>query len=256
MISIVVPVLNMECTVDRALESILEQEYRNWEIILVDGQSTDGTLTRIGPYASRIATVLSEPDSGIYDAINKGLNLASGEIIGILNGDDYYGHHRVFDRYAERFADPDTGIVFGDIEFFSSGNPGRTVRTYSSRRFSREKLRFGWMPPHPSVFVRRSVYESVGNYSTEFRIAGDFEFLVRALWVHSVRYERIDEVLVRMQFGGMSTKGLRATFSLNQEIIRACRQNGLDTGWPTIMRKFPQKLVEFAPLLRRGYAAD
>jgi len=241
----------MEGTIARTLDSIVEQNYPNVEIILVDGQSTDSTLKRIEPYASRLAAISSEPDSGLYDAVNKGLERASGEIIGILNGDDYYTDPLVLERYADKFEDPEIGIVFGDLEFFPPDNPDKTIRIYSSRGFTKEKLRFGWMPPHPTTFVRRSVYDTLSHYSTDYKISADFEFLVRALWLNSVKFDRIDSVVVRMQYGGLSTKGLAATYQLNKEIIRACRQNGLKTGWVTIMLKFPRKLMEFAPLFRR-----
>jgi glycosyltransferase involved in cell wall biosynthesis len=252
LISIVVPVLNMERTIERALTSIVRQSYPHKEIILVDGKSSDGTLQRVRAFESHISVVISEPDTGVYHAINKGLQHASGQIVGILNADDYYAHEHVFEAYRERFADPTIGIVFGDLEFFSPHNPDRVVRTYSSRNFTLEKLRLGIMPPHPTTFVRRSVYDTVGNYSTEFRIAGDFEFLVRALWVHSVAFARIDSVLVRMQYGGMSTGGIGATYRLNKEIIRACRQNGLRTSWAALLLKLPQRLAEFLPLLKNG----
>ena len=106
------------------------------------------------------------------------------------------------------------------------------------------------MPPHPTTFIRRSVYDAIGNYSTDYMISSDFEFLIRALWLHSVQFDRIDSVVVRMQYGGLSTNGLVATYQLNKEIIQACRSHGLSTGWPTIMLKFPEKLLEFAPAFR------
>ena len=249
-ISVIVPVLNMERTIARTLDSIVEQKYPNVEIIVVDGQSSDRTLECLQPYANQVAELISGPDDGLYDAVNKGLDRASGEIIGILNGDDYYTHARVLDLYADKFENPQTGIVFGDLEFFPPNNPAKTVRTYSSHKFTREKLRFGWMPPHPTTFIRRSVYDAIGNYSTEYKISSDFDFLIRALWLHSIQFDRIDSVVVRMQYGGLSTNGLIATYQLNKEIIQACRSNGLKTGWPTIMLKFPEKLLEFAPAFR------
>ena len=250
LISVIVPVLNMARTITRTLDSLVAQKYPNVEIIVIDGQSNDGTEERIQPFSNQLAQLVSEPDAGLYDAVNKGLALATGDIIGILNGDDYYTHPRVLDLYADKFEDQGTGIVFGDLEFFPPSNPEKTIRTYSSDKFTKEKLRFGWMPPHPTTFIRRSVYDAVGEYRTDYRISSDFEFLIRALWSHSVQFDRIDSVVVRMQYGGLSTKGVVATYHLNKEIIRACRSNGLKTGWPTIMLKFPVKLLEFAPALR------
>ena len=185
-----------------------------------------------------------------YYGVNKGLDRATGDIIGILNGDDYYMHPRVLDLYADKFENTHIGIAFGDLEYFPPNRPDKTIRTYSSRKFTREKLRLGWMPPHPTTFIRRSVYDTIGKYSTDYNISSDFEFLIRALWLHGIEFDRIDSVVVRMQYGGLSTKGLVSTYRLNQEIIRACRSNGLKTGWPTIMLKFPEKLLEFAPALR------
>jgi len=249
-ISVIVPVLNMERTIARTMRSLVEQRYPNVEIIVVDGQSTDQTLAQLAPFEDEISGVISEPDDGLYYAVNKGLDRATGDIIGILNGDDYYMHPRVLDLYADKFENTHIGIAFGDLEYFPPSRPDKTIRTYSSRKFTREKLRLGWMPPHPTTFIRRSVYDTIGKYSTDYNISSDFEFLIRALWLHGIEFDRIDSVVVRMQYGGLSTKGLVSTYRLNQEIIRACRSNGLKTGWPTIMLKFPEKLLEFAPALR------
>jgi len=247
---VIVPVLNMERTIARTLNSIVEQKYPTVEIILVDGQSSDATLEKIKPFAHRLTKVISEPDHGLYDAVNKGLALADGNIISILNGDDYYAHPGVLALYADKFDEPQTGIVFGDLEFFSPSNPDKTVRACSSHNFTRDKLRFGWMPPHPTTLIRRSIYDAVGNYNTQYKISSDFEFLIRALWLHSVKFDRIDSVVVRMQYGGLSTNGLKASYQLNKEIIQACRSNGLKTNWPTILLKLPEKLMEFAPAFR------
>lgn len=240
----------MERTIARSLESIADQKYPNVEVVVIDGASSDRTLEQLNPYSNHIATMVSEPDGGLYDAVNKGLEVTNGEIIGILNGDDYYAHPRVLDLYADKFEDDNVGIVFGDLEFFPPNSPDKTIRTYSSRKFTKEKLRFGWMPPHPTTFIRRAVYDKVGNYSTDYEISSDFEFLIRALHQRAERFARIDSVVVRMQYGGLSTNGVVATYQLNKEIIRACRSNGLKTGWPTIMLKFPEKLLEFAPAFR------
>lgn len=243
--SIVVPVRNVEATVQRTIESILSQQLQPTpEIIVVDGASTDGTLQAIAPFESKIAKVISEPDDGLYDAINKGIAHSSGNVIGILNGDDYYAHDDVLAMYGETFRDPEVDLVYADLVFFEVSQPDRVRRLYSSRDFYPDKLRAGWMPPHPTVFVRSSAYDKVGNYRTDYRIAADFEFLVRAFLLHKLPYRRIDSVVVRMQLGGLSTSGLKATYTLNSEIIRACRENGVDTSWPRILMKYPAKLRE------------
>jgi len=243
--SIIVPVRNMAETIGRTLDSILSQDFPNIELIVVEGKSTDGTMQRLARYEPRFSHLISEPDSGLYDAVNKGLALATGDIIGILNGDDYYAHPGVLSLYARKFANPDVGIVFGDLEFFPAEQPLRTIRRYSSRGFSPPRLRLGWMPPHPTVFVRNEVYRKVGFYQADYKISADYEFLIRALVDHRIAYDRVDSVVVRMQYGGLSTSGLRASYRLNSEIIRACREHGLKTNWLLILLKVPAKLAEF-----------
>ena len=245
--SIIVPVRNMSDTIVRTLESIINQDYPDYEIIVIDGCSTDDTMDRLSDYANQIAHLVSETDSGVYDAINKGISLTCGSVVGILNGDDYYSHSQVLSLYAEKFDEPHVGIVYGDLEFFPRNDPSKTIRSYSSENFNPRKLRFGWMPPHPTVFVRSEVYRKVGPYRTDYRISADYEFLIRAMITHAIPYDRIDSVVIRMQYGGLSTSGLRASFRLNKEIIRACRDNNLETNWLFIMSKIPAKLWEFFP---------
>ena len=245
LISIIVPVRNMVGTIGRTLDSIEQQRYSSVETIVVDGKSGDGTLEKVRTYESSLAAVRSDLDEGLYDAINKGLRIATGDIIAVLNGDDYYSHPDVLSQYARVFADSDVSLVFGDAEFFRACEPGTVVRRYSSRDFSAELLPRGWMPPHPTVLVRREVYDAIGGYSTRYRIAADFEFLLRALFVHRYPFDRIDDVVVRMQFGGLSTRGVSSTFQINREIAQACRHHEVPFSWPRLLTKFPKKLLEF-----------
>ncbi len=248
-VSVIVPVRNMAATITRTLDSILGQRYRNKELIVVDGQSSDATLERLKPYMNELTAFVSEPDSGVYEAINKGLHRARGDIVAILNADDLYSHPEVLDLYVKKFADPELDLVFGDLEFFPPSHPDRTIRRYSAKGYHPSMLRYGHMPPHPTMFARRRVYDDVGNYDESYQIAADFEFMVRALWLKSHRYDCIDSVVVRMQYGGLSTAGIRASYLLNSEIIRACRDNGLAMSWWRLARKFPRKLLEFSPSL-------
>lgn len=247
LVSVVVPVRNMQETIARTLTSIVEQSYPNVEIIVIEGASTDDTLARIKAFGNQITTLVSEPDQGLYEAVNKGIALSRGEIVGILNGDDYYKSSDVLQLYGDAFGEHAVGLVYGDLEFFLASNPSGTIRRYSSEKFSPKRLRYGWMPPHPTVFVRRSVYEQVGQYRTDYKIAADFEFLVRALWKEGVPARRIPSVVVRMQYGGISTQGISASYRLNKEILRACRDNGLSSSWLRIALKIPSKLREFLP---------
>lgn len=244
--SIVVPVFNMAKTIERTISSIIAQLYdRPIQIIVVDGASTDGTLEALNRHRENIDILLSEPDDGLYDAINKGIRRASGDVIAILNGDDYYADETVLAGNALPFSSGFRGILFGDIEFFREDSPQRTVRRYSSSRWTPHQLRSGWMPPHPTVFAHRDVYAAVGEYRTDYAIAADYEFLVRALLIEAIPYQRIDRVIVRMQLGGLSTAGLGATIAVTREIVRACRENGVATSYMRVLGRLPLKLRQF-----------
>lgn len=246
-ISIITVCYNSVGTIRNTIESVLSQTHKDVEYILVDGGSNDGTLAIIEEYKDAISRLVSEPDSGIYDAMNKGIALASGEVVGILNSDDYFEDDRVLADVASDFAaDPGADIVFGNVVFVRPDDLHKVVRYYDSSRFRPWKLRFGWMPPHPATFVRRQIYRNHGLYRTDYAIASDYEMFVRWLLVHRLRYRRLDRVLVRMRMGGVSTGGLRSSLLLNREIVRACRANGVYTNLPLVLCKLPVKLLELA----------
>lgn len=186
--------------------------------------------------------------------MNKGLFLASGDVIGILNSDDFYNYTDVIKRVVGQFSnEPDSDIVFGDVVFVDSENADKIVRFYNSSRFKPWKLRFGWMPPHPATFIKRKAYKSTGLYSLHYRISSDYEMFVRLLMVNISVISRLDSVLVKMRAGGISTSGMRSSLLLNREIVRACRSNGIYTNFFFILFKFPLKIMElFRKPLNRG----
>lgn len=244
-ISIVTACLNNAPTIRDALESVLAQDHAEREHIVVDGGSTDGTLGILGEYAGRFDRLIGGPDQGIYDAINKGIAAATGDVIGILHADDVFESAAALSTVARAFAAaPEADIVFGDLVFVKPGDTRRVVRRYGSAAFRPWKLRFGWMPPHPASFIRRAAYARIGPYATDLRIASDYEMFVKALLVHRLAYSRIDQVLVRMRTGGLSTAGLRSSILLNREIVTACRRNGIYTNLPLVLLKLPFKLME------------
>ena len=224
----------------------MEQVHPDVEHIVVDGGSTDETCALVRRHGSRVAAVVSEPDKGIYDAMNKGLALATGDVVGFLNSDDAYAHDGVLVRVAQLMGrENQLDAVFGDVAFFDASRPDRYVRRYRSDRFRPEMLGWGWMPAHPAMFVLRDVFDHVGNFRTDFRIAGDYEWIARAFGSKRLRYQHLPEVLVRMQTGGVSTGGWRNTLLLNREVMRACKVNGIPTNWFKILSKYPAKLREF-----------
>lgn len=244
-ISIITVTFNAVKTVADTLQSIASQTYGDIEHIVIDGASTDGTQELIARYTSRISRFISEPDSGIYDAMNKGLAMATGEVIGFLNADDAYAGNDVLQRVAELMAHNELDAVFGDAEFVNPAHPNRTIRRYRSNRFRPDRIAWGWMPAHPALFLRRGVYERFGVFRTDYRIAGDFELIARIFHGGTLNYFHVPEVWVRMRTGGISTGGWRNSVLLNREVLRACRENGIPTSLPKILSKYPAKLLEF-----------
>lgn len=244
-ISIITVAFNAAHTLADTLQSVASQTQAEIEHIMVDGASTDGTLDIVARHGSHIARLVSEPDKGIYDAMNKGLGLATGEIIGFLNADDVYADEGVLERVAGIMSRNDLDALFADAEFVNPASPTRPVRRYRSERFLPERIAWGWMPAHPSLFLNRRVYERFGNFRTDYRIAGDFELVARIFHGGTLRYQYVPEVWVRMRNGGISTGGWRNTILLNREVLRACRENGIPTSFLRILSKYPAKLLEF-----------
>jgi glycosyltransferase involved in cell wall biosynthesis len=243
--SIITAVRNAAATIGAALESVERQTYPYIEHIVVDGLSTDGTLDVVHRHSARLAKVVSERDSGIYDAFNKGLRLATGEIVAFLNADDVYAAPDVLQSVHDVFERSQASAVFGDVEFVRPEDPGRVVRHYSSARFSPGRLRYGWMPAHPSLFIKRRLIEQFGGFDASYRIAGDFELVARLFGREHINFEYLPRVFVTMRMGGASTRGIRSTMTINREILRACRQNGIATNRAFLWMRFPAKLLEY-----------
>ena len=244
-VTIVTVCYNAESTIGDTLESIATQSCDDLEQIVIDGASTDGTLHVVDRYAGRLAHVRSEPDRGVYDAMNKGLALASGDVIGFLNADDVYAGPDVLSRVAGIMKEGSLDALLGDVEFFNPKDPAGTVRRYRSDQFSPDRIAFGWMPAHPALFLHRRVYERYGHFRIDYRIAGDFEYCARIFRDNTLVYRSLSETLVRMRMGGISTSGWRNTILLNREVLRACRENGIDTNMLKILSKYPAKVLEF-----------
>ena len=244
-ITVITVCYNCASTLACALNSVASQSWPNIEHIVIDGASTDGTISVINRYRTGLTKVVSEPDTGIYDAMNKGLALATGEVVAFLNADDFYKDADVLTRVARVIQAEQLDALFGDVEFFRQGQPGKIVRRYDSGRFNAGRLGHGWMPAHPALFVRRDLFEQYGAFRTAYRIAGDFEFIARVFKHPELRYRHLPESLVCMQMGGVSTSGWRATLQLNREMIHACRANDIPTNWLMILARYPLKALEF-----------
>nr|WP_315431221.1 glycosyltransferase family 2 protein [uncultured Albidiferax sp.] len=244
-ISVITVAYNSATTIARTLHSVASQHHAEIEHIVIDGGSQDGTVAQVHLHGQHVQKLVSEPDHGIYDAMNKGIAAATGDIVGFLNADDHYTHPGVLAKVHQIFVDTQLDMVFGDVAFFHSAKPDQPIRRYRSDRFRPSRISWGWMPAHPALFVRRSVFESAGPFQMGYRIAGDFEWVARAFQNKTLRYAYLPEVLVHMQTGGISTQGWRSTLLLNREVMRACRDNGIATNWFKILSKYPFKLWEY-----------
>jgi glycosyltransferase len=250
-VSIITVTYNSAATVEDTILSVLRQTYPDIEYIVVDGGSKDRTMALVKRYETAFGGRLkwvSEPDKGIYDAMNKGIRMASGEVAGILNSDDYYTSDDVIANMVQAFRD-DVDAVYGDVHFVRDGQPHRCVRYYSSKGFRPLWLRFGFMPAHPSFYLRKSVYDRAGEYRIDYRIGADYEMMVRLFYTYKIRAKYLSQDFVTMRTGGASTRNMRSRLTLIAEDVRACRDNGVYTNTLMICTKFAYK---FIGLLRRG----
>ena len=243
-VSIITVVYNNQNTINSAIQSVLKQDYSKIEYIIVDGNSTDGTVEKIKPYQKNLAHFISEPDKGIYDAMNKGLKLATGDIIGILNSDDFYANNNIISEIVNEFKDKKVDLVFGDIVYVKPDDLNKITRYYGSANFHPKKFAWGWMPSHPSCFLKREIYEKYGYFKTDYKIAADYELLTRFMAKHGISYSYIPKVFVKMRTGGVSSANFKSNWILNKEIVRACRENGIKTNMPKVLLKYFTKIFQ------------
>ena len=246
-VSIITVTYNSAQTLVDAMKSVLEQTYHDIEYIIVDGASTDSTIDIIRQYELQFKNRLkwiSEKDDGIYDAMNKGIQLATGDVVGILNSDDYFTSSDVIARMVAAFRDG-ADAVYGDVHFIHDGEPNKCIRYYSSKHFRPFWLRFGFMPAHPSFYCRRGVYERAGYYKTDYAIGSDYEMMVRLFKVHHINARYIPMDFVTMRTGGASTRNVQSRLVLLKDDVRGCRENGVYTNIPMICMKFLYKIFEF-----------
>ena len=234
-ISIITAVLNGARAIGATLESVREQDYPDIEHIIVDGASTDDTLAVVKRLGTRVATVVSERDTGVYSAINRGIGLATGDIILCLHAGDTYQHAGVVSRIVREFADPEVGMVFAELVMTEPLHPDRVYRHYATPNFTPDQFARGLMPAHPTLAVRRRIHEEYGGYDPGYRVAGDFDFFVRTIYSGGVKFRYLPEVLVRMPMGGLSNRRWWVPITTTFELQRACRTHGVPTSWPRLL---------------------
>lgn len=243
-ISIITVSYNSLETIGKTIQSVSNQNYGNIEYIIIDGGSVDGTVNLVNRLKNKETIFLSEKDNGIYNAMNKGLMLATGEVVGFLNSNDYYLSDNVINNVASIFNDdPSVEVVLGGVDFVKNDNLNHSVRTYSSAGFKVWMFWFGFMPPQPSVFVRRKLYEKIGFYKEDFKIAADYDFLVRALLINSAKYKSVNAIWVRMLAGGVSTSGWKSIYIITLEMHKSLFQNKKLSFLPLLLVRLPVKYL-------------
>lgn len=245
-ISVITVCYNSAATIGDTLRSVAAQTYPNVEHVIIDGGSKDETAAIVRGWTQHVVRFISEPDKGIYDAMNKGIALASGEYIGFLNADDFFADAEVLKKIATRLVERQLDAVFSELDVVAQNDTQRVLRRYRVPVYSRFWLRIGMMPAHPTFYCRKRCYTNLGNapYRTDYRIAADFELLVRLLLTQSIAWAFLEITTVKMRVGGVSTQDWRARVLLNREIIRACRENGLYTNTLLLLLKIPFRLLE------------
>lgn len=239
-VSIITVCYNSAKTIKDTIESVKKQTHSDIEYIVIDGGSTDSTREILNSYFDVIDILVSEKDQGIYDAMNKGLALATGELVGILNSDDVLADSSIIARVVD--ASKNVDGVYGDVGFYNFTLTKKT-RHYSSRYFHKSKFSRGFMPAHPSCYLKKELIKRVGFYSLDYKIAADFDYLVRAFSLSNSSFHYMQEEVVKMREGGVSTSGISANFLLNKEIIQSCRKNGLSCSWLSVLSKYPEKMM-------------
>lgn len=246
-VSILTVAYNSGKTLEHTIQSVLTQSYHDIEYIIIDGASSDNSVDIIRRNEQDFNGRLvwrSEKDRGIYDAMNKGIKLATGDVVGILNSDDYFTSNDVIERMVMAFSD-DIDAVYGDVHFVRNCQLDKCVRYYSSKRFSPKWLRFGFMPAHPSFYCRRAIFEKAGYYKTDYTIGSDYEMMVRLFIVYKIRAKYVPMDFVTMRTGGTSTRSVRSRLQLIADDVRGCRENGLYSNALMVSMKYLYKIFEF-----------
>jgi len=245
-ISIITITYNSEKTLRDTMDSVLGQSYKDIEYILVDGKSKDGTCDIIRSYGDRVSKFVSEKDKCLYDALNKGIRMATGDLVGFLHSDDIFASTETTKMIAEAFIKFKVDSVYGDLVYVDQNDTDKIIRFWRSRRFSRARALTGWMPPHPTFYVKREIYEKYGGFNTTFRIAADYESILRFLVRFRVSTFYIPLVLIRMRVGGESNKSIKNVIRKSLEDIRAMHINGL-ISFAALFNKNASKFKQFMP---------
>lgn len=244
-VSIITVCYNAESTIEFALQSVLNQHYKDIEYIVIDGASSDMTLSIIKKYEGKIAKIVSEKDNGMYYALNKGIELATGDVVGLLHADDFYASNKIISRIVTEFQSKNIDAVYGDLQYVFKEDINKVFRNWNSNPYNPSLFLKGWMPPHPTFFVKRKCYKDFGKFNTTFSISADYELMLRFLYKHNIKATYIPEVIVKMRVGGVSNISIQNRIKANMEDRRAWKINGLKPNVLTLFLKPLSKLRQY-----------
>lgn len=244
-ISIITITYNSAATLEQTIRSVVSQTYPHVEYLIIDGQSTDDTLTIIDRYRDKINVLVSEKDQGLYDALNKGIALATGEVIGILHSDDFYLHDRVLENYASVFLEQKSDAVYSDLYYVDKNDTDKIIRKWKSGEYQPGSFINGWMPPHPTFFVKKEIYLRYGTFNLSFKSAADYELMLRFIHKHQIPLAYLPEYTIKMRVGGKSNKNIQNRVNANLEDRRAWEINDLTPRFYTLYLKPLRKLLQF-----------
>jgi glycosyltransferase involved in cell wall biosynthesis len=242
-ISLITATYNAKNTIGRCIESVISQQYNHLEYIIIDGGSTDGTLQIIDQYKDYIDILVSEPDNGVYDAMNKGIKLATGDIVGTLNADDYFALNDIIPTVAKVFTDPGVSILYGNLDYIK---PDSTItRKWRTNVYSRGMYNWGWMPPHPTFYCRKQLFEALGDYSLAYGTAADYELMLRFMHARGINAYYLNKVMIKMQRGGLSNNSPVSRIKAWGFDLKAMRKNGISWPFLTLILKPMRKVLQY-----------
>ncbi|MDO3624975.1 glycosyltransferase family 2 protein [Mucilaginibacter sp. BT774] len=234
---------NAQNTIERCINSVLQQSLKNIQYIIVDGGSTDDTIKIIDKYSTNVDAFISEPDNGIYDAMNKGIALATGDVIGTINADDFFADNDVLYNIAKVFAEQDTAIIYGDLDYIDPND--KVIRKWRSGKYRKGIFNWGWMPPHPTFYCKRSLFEKLGGYKLDYGSAGDYELMLRFIHQNNINAYYLNKVLIKMVVGGISNKSLGNRVQAMRFDLKAMKNNSIFLPIVTILLKPLRKIAQF-----------
>lgn len=245
-ISIITVVYNNEATIRQAIESVLDQSYPNIEYVIIDGNSKDNTVSIIEEYKNRLGYFISEPDKGLYDAMNKGIQAATGDVIGILNSDDLYQDSAVVNRVMQQFNnDPELDILYGDLVYVKKDNTNKVVRVWKSKSYNDWFFENANVPPHPALFVKSIVYKETGLFDLQYKLAADYELMLRMFKMHNFNSKYFNRLIIKMRLGGATNQSFSNIINQNKEILKAWKNNGLKAPFYLMPLRIFKRLAQF-----------